>query len=217
MNTMKVSSPVATLIGDVVSSRSAPDRPRLHAVLAAGLEVLNDEQGAPGDLRVTVGDELQGTFPDVGSAVRASWRLRWQLAGEAELRFGLGWGSITVLAEDPRVEDGPGWWAAREAIEAVKAEAERPGTRQLRTAYRLAEGATGPDPLAINAALMCRDHVVGSLSERSAHILGELIAGSSQVEIAERLGISPSAVSQRVRGDGLVVVESAQEMLEGVR
>ena len=47
-------------------------------------------------------------------------------------------------------------------------------------------------------------------------ILGGLVAGRSQAEIAEGEGISPSAVSQRVRGDGLAVVTAAQELLEGV-
>ena len=214
---MKDGASLATLVGDVVGSRRTPDRTRLHGVLTRALASVNDDFGPVGALRITVGDEFQGSFVDVGTALAAAWRLRWALAGEAELRYGVGWGPVRLLADEPRVEDGPGWWAARDAIEWVKAQADRPGTRQLRTAYRLAEGATGPSQAAVNAALMCRDHLVGSLSERSGHILGELVAGLSQVEIAAELGISASAVSQRVRGDGLVVVEAAQEMVEGVR
>ncbi len=213
---MKDNSSVATLIGDVVSSRRSADRGRLHALLAAALVAVNAELDPPGPLRVTVGDEYQGSFADLGTAVRAAWHLRWALAGEAELRHGLGWGEVTVLSGEPRVEDGPGWWAARDAIEAVKGDAARPATRHLRTAYRLADGSSGPAPGAVNAALLCRDHVVGSLSERSRRILGGLVAGHTQAEIAETEGITPSAVSQRVRGDGLAVVTAAQELLEGV-
>jgi hypothetical protein len=217
MSKMKDHSSVATVLGDVVGSRSSADRGRLHTILAAALAAINDELDPPGPLRVTVGDEYQGSFPDLGTALRAAWRLQWALAGEAELRHGVGWGPVAVLSGEPRVEDGPGWWAAREAIESVKADATRPATRHLRTAYRLAERSGGPAPGAVNAALLCRDQMVGSLSERSRRILGGLVAGRTQAEIAEAEGISPSAVSQRVRGDGLAVVTAAQELLEGDR
>ena len=30
-----------------------------------------------------------------------------------DVRHGIGWGPVSVLGEEPRVEDGPGWWAAR--------------------------------------------------------------------------------------------------------
>ncbi|WP_372728264.1 SatD family protein [Nocardioides sp.] len=217
MASLKAETSLATVVGDVVSSRGARDRAGLHRALSAAVARLNAEFDPPSPLLLQAGDEFQGAFADVGTAMRATWRLRWALAGKVELRYGLGWGAVTVLEQEPRVEDGPGWWAARDAIEAVKADAARPGLRQLRTAYRLGEGAPGPLAEPINAALICRDQMVGSLSQRSSTILGQLIAGRSQAEIAADLGISASAVSQRVRGDGLVVIEAAQELLEGVR
>ena len=122
-------------------------------------------------LRITVGDEFQGCFGTVGEALHAALWLRLHLAPDAELRHGVGWGSVAVLADSPRIEDGPGWWAARAAIESVKLEAARPATRQLRTAYRRAEETDGPDPAAVNAALMCRDQMIGSVSERSLRLL----------------------------------------------
>lgn len=217
MSQMKDYPSVATVLGDVVSSRRSADRDRLHAILAAALAAVNDELDPPGPLRVTVGDEYQGSFPDLGTALRAAWRLQWALAGEVQLRHGLGWGPVAILSGEPRVEDGPGWWAARDAIEAVKEAATRPTTRHLRTAYRLADDVAGPEPAAVNAALLCRDQMVGSLSERSRRILGGLVAGRAQAEIAEAEGVTPSAVSQRVRGDGLGVLTAAQDLLEGVR
>jgi len=211
---------VATVIGDVVQSRTSPDRSALHAGLVALLDQANAALEPVVPLRITVGDEFQGCFEDVGEALHATLWLRLQLAPQAELRHGVGWGSVAVLAENPRVEDGPGWWAARAAIESVKLAAGRAGTRHLRTAYRRADegdGIDGPDPDPVNAALMCRDQMVGSVSERSLRLLRGTLAGRSQAELAEDEAISASAVSQRVRHDGLAVIVAADELLRRVR
>ena len=163
---------MATLIGDVVRSRDG--RRPLRAARPA-------HRGARGrrttalrpvvPLRITVGDEFQGCFATVGEAVHASLWLRLHLA-PAQLRHGIGWGAVAVLADEPRVEDGPGWWAAREAIEAVKAR-RRPAGHPA-AAHGLPPGrrdATGPTPAPVNAALMCRDQMVGSVSQRSLRLL----------------------------------------------
>jgi SatD family (SatD) len=222
MSTKKpqASAPVATLIGDVVGSRVSQDRRRLHARLVGRLEELNDLIGAElGDgalvspLRITAGDEYQATFATVGAALRASRWLRLSLLPDVDVRHGVGWGPVEVLEEEPRVEDGPGWWAARAAVQAVEQEAARAGGRRRRTAYRLAEGCAGPDPAAVNAALVVRDEMVGGLSPRSLGVLRGLLSGRTQREIAEKEDVSPSAVSQRVRHDGLAALVAAEGLL----
>ncbi|MCW2849917.1 MAG: hypothetical protein JWR90_3891 [Marmoricola sp.] len=216
---MKSSGPVAAVIGDVVRSRSSGDRSALHAALEALLQRANSTLVPVVPLRITVGDEFQGCFGTLGEAVHATLWLRLHLAPHADLRHGIGWGTVAVLADAPRVEDGPGWWAAREAIESVKHEATRAVTRHLRTGYRRAgddPGADGPDPRPVNAALMCRDQMVGSLSERSLRLLRGTLDGRSQIELAADEEISASAVSQRVRNDGLAVIVAADELLREV-
>ena len=207
----------ATLIGDVVDSREARDRSRLHTRLGQVLDQVNASADPRTPLRITLGDEYQGTFATVGQALAAALRLRLALLPEYDVRHGVGWGAVAVLQEEPRVEDGPGWWAAREAIDAVKRAEERPATRRRRTAYRLAERTSGPEPAAVEAALMLRDQLVGGLSERSVSVLRALLAGSTQREIAEGLEITDSAVSQRVRADGLAVVVAADELMRGLQ
>lgn len=208
--------PVATLIGDVVGSRASVDRDQLHTGLTAALTALNVEVAPVTPLRITIGDEYQGCFRSVGAALDAALRLSLALAPHVDVRHGIGFGPVRVLEEEPRVEDGPGWWAAREAVDAVHTASRRPGLRRLRTEYRLAPEVDGPTPGALNAALMCRDQVVGSLSDRSRTLLRGLLAGRSQVELADELGISASAASQRVRRDGLAVVVAAQEWIREV-
>lgn len=208
----------ATVIGDVVGSRGARSRPGLHARLAALVAHVNDATAPTTALRITVGDEYQGCWATVGEALHAVRLLRLGGMPDVDLRHGIGWGPVTVLSEEPRVEDGPGWWAARAAIEYAAEQARRPGQRLMRTAYRRAEDAgAGPDEPAINAALVLRDQVVGGLSERSLSVLRGLLDGRTQREIAEAEGVSASAISQRVRADGLAVVVAAEELLGRIR
>jgi len=206
----------ATLIGDVVASRGAADRATLHGRLTDLLDAVNETTSPVAPLRITVGDEYQGTFASVGQALQASLRLRAGLLPEHDLRHGVGWGEVRVLQAEPRVEDGPGWWAARDAIHAVQLAQEHPASRFRSTAYRLAEGAEGPDEDLVDAALVLRDTIVGALSDRSVSVLRGLLSGQTQREIAEALGVSPSAVSQRVRGDGLAALVVADERLGSV-
>lgn len=224
---MASSAPVATLIGDVVGSRGFADRRDLHTRLAGRLDELNDLLGAEEretdvalvstPLWITAGDEYQGAFLTVGVALRVSRWLRLSLLPEVDVRQGIGWGPVEVLGEEPRIEDGPAWWAARAAVVEVEEDAERPGHRRRRTAYRRAEGYDGPDPDAVNAALVLRDEMVGGLSDRSLGVLRGLLSGRTQREIAEKEDISASAVSQRVRHDGLAALVASERLMGGVR
>jgi DNA-binding transcriptional LysR family regulator len=210
----------ATLIGDVVASRTAEDRAGLHARLSAHLDDVNATCAPTTPLRITIGDEFQGTFATVGQALHASVRLRVALLPDHDVRHGIGWGEVAVLQEQPRVEDGPGWWAARDAIHDVQEAQRHPGSRFRRTVYRRAPREerdsgpdAGPDPVLVDAVLVLRDAAVGALSERSMSVLRGLLRGQTQREIADELGISPSAVSQRVRADSLAALVHADREL----
>jgi hypothetical protein len=211
-----------TLIGDLIGSRGSADRRRLHRTFAAVLDRLNAELRPPTPVRMQVGDEYQGVFASLGDALHASLLVRLALLPDADVRHGIGRGPVEVLSEDPRVEDGPGWWAARAAIERVEHAERRPGERSLRTAYVATsdpaerDDAIAAEEAAVNAALVLRDHLVGGLSPRSVSVLRGLLDGASQRDLAEALGISPSAVSQRVRGDGLGAIIAAHELTRGM-
>ena len=168
-------------------------------------------------LRVTIGDEYQGGFATVGEALVATLRLRLLVHPAFDLRHGVGWGEITVLADEPRVEDGPGWWSAREAIEEVSGDPTHGARRGVRTAYRRAAGTDGPEAAAINAALIARDTLLAAAAPRSWGVLRGLLNGMTQQEIARLEGVSASAVSQRVRRDGLAALVAVDELLGSVR
>ncbi|QIK76077.1 SatD family protein [Nocardioides piscis] len=207
------------LIGDLVGSRHSGDRRALHRVLQQALDDVNTALEPSTPLRITLGDEHQGVFDSLGDAITASLLVRLSLLPEHDIRHGIGRGSVEVLTEDPRVEDGPGWWAARAAIEAVSAAEGRAAQRSQRTAYVAADpsevGRAG-EVAAVNAGLLLRDQLVTGLSPRSLSVLRGLLAGQTQRDLADRLDISPSAVSQRVRADGLGAIVAAHELMGGL-
>ena len=86
----------------------------------------------------TVGDEFQGAFTSVGLAIDAALSLRLAVAPEIDVRFGIGWGEVTMLDEAAGIQDGPGWWAAREAIEWTATAQRQPGLALVRTSFRAA-------------------------------------------------------------------------------
>jgi hypothetical protein len=202
----------ATLIGDVVGSRSLADRAGVHRLLNRALRDLTDVAIDPPAF--TVGDEFQGAFTSVGLAIDAALSIRLAIAPGIDVRFGLGWGAVTMLDKTSGIQDGPGWWAAREAIEWTASAQRQRGLTLVRTSFR----ADGRDDIdAVNAALICRDHLIGSLDDRSIRILKGLLSNHTKKDIAEQEGISASAVSQRAGRDGLDLILKASEYLRGVR
>jgi hypothetical protein len=203
----------ATLIGDVVGSRTVADRAGAHRLLNRALRgVAKDAIDPPA---FTVGDEFQGAFASVGLAIAAALSLRLAVAPDIDVRFGIGWGAVTMLDETAGIQDGPGWWAAREAIEWTASAQRQPGLALVRTSYRLNDD-NRADVDAVNAALFCRDHLLGSLDDRSTRIVKALLDNQTKKDIAAAEGISPSAVSQRASRDGLDLIVLASEYLRSV-
>ena len=163
---------------------------------------------------LTVGDEFQGSYRTVGAAIGAALSIRLAAEPAVDIRFGIGWGEVTVL--DDRIQDGPGWWSAREAIEWTSGAQRQAALFTIRTAYRNATP-DGPDANAVNAALICRDQLLGSMDARSLRLLRGLLEGKTKKELAELEGISASAVSQRSVRDGLDTLVLASAFLRDVR
>lgn len=195
---------VVALIGDLVDSRKSPDRQALHTMLDDVLDVVNRRLDPIEPAVITVGDEFQGVYRSLGDALTASFWIRISLSPLGDVRFGVGRGEVRTLDTTRGILDGSAFWRARDAIEVVESRAGRARTRTSRTGFH------SPDDLphlvaAVQATLDCLDFMVGSLSSSSHAILEGLMNGHTQLEIAERAGISPSAVSQRLRRDGLGV------------
>lgn len=190
-----------TLIGDVVGSRRLSDRAGAQAAIGAALERVSAHVRLQQPLEATVGDELQGGFASLADATLTALLVRLELLPDVDVRCGLGMGEVTVHDPDrrPLLQDGPGWWAAREALD----ELGRPRRSALRTWY------VGPGAGTANAFLTVRDTLVDRLNDRSRRMLLLALQGHTQAEIAEVEGISKSAVSQAF-AKGVGAVRDAQ-------
>jgi hypothetical protein len=200
------SSTLYTVIGDLVGSRTAPDRAAVQRALTGALVEVSRLVPVAQPFEPTVGDEYQGACSTLPDAVRAALLVRLALLPHVDVRCGIGHGEVVVhdRSRTPLLQDGPGWWTARAAIERL---GERRGP--TRTWF------LGPGQETVNAYLVCRDQIVDRLNERGLRILRLAMLGHSQKEIAQREGIYPSAVSQQFTRNVAAVVDSMR-LLAGV-
>ena len=195
------------------------------------LRHVNSSVEALQPLQVTIGDEFQGAYATLGEALLAALLVRLELLPGVDTRYGVGWGGLTVFDADrePVSQDGPAWWAAREAITYVKHRSPRSGhSRRLRTWFvdrggdRWPPEAAGrsPDgPMApgcapeVNAFLLCRDELLASYTPRSLRLLHGWLLGRTQSAMADDEGISQPAVSQQLASSGAYAIRDAHAAL----
>jgi len=193
-----------TLIGDLVASRRLGDRAAAQRRVGSVLGEVDGWSSGLQPLQPTVGDEFQGAFATLGEATRAALLVRLGLLPEIDVRCGIGFGEAAVFDESrrPLLQGGPGWWAARDALEWMAA----PRRSGLRTWF------VGPDAALANAHLLCRDALVDRLGERGWRMLRLSLRGESQQRIAAAEGVTKSAVSQQF-ARGIAAVRDAQALL----
>ena len=212
----------AAVIADIVGSRRLPDRATAQRALDETIASVDAAMPlARTPLRPVVGDEQQGLYPTVAAAMAATLILRLALPEGLDLRFGIGRGVVETLpgpAGD--IPEGPGWWAAREAIDHVHTLQKRnaPHARTWLVAARDdAEGMSDAVRYA-NAYLLARDQVIGAMSDRGRRLTLGRLYGRSQRELADSEGITQSAVSQALAAAGAgAIVEGFDALLPGAR
>ncbi|WP_221585168.1 SatD family protein [Microbacterium sp. G2-8] len=189
------------IIADIVASRDAADRDAVQGDIerAAGL-VEKVRPRAKRGWRATAGDEFQAVYGSLADALVATLAIQLALPEGSACRFGIGMGEVhpveSSLADE--IEDGPGWWSARAAVERAE-EVGRPGDARTwfaphETAGRDAEQTAG----VVNAYLRLRDEVVSGMSDRARNVTFAIWHGEYQKDVAEREGISQAAVSQLI-------------------
>jgi hypothetical protein len=217
---MITSDRTVALLGDVVSSRRHPDPAARRGRVGDALALANERLVATQPLTPTIGDEFQGLFPTVVSALEATLVVRLALLGEVDVRFGIGSGELFAYeaARAPFEQDGPAWWAAREAVDLVRDLSQRnEQPRGLRTRWVDADGDPPLVVAAVNAYLLSRDELVTAMDPRDAVAMLGLLADEPLTRIAEAEGVSVSALSQRAIRGGLYAIRRAQlELREAV-
>ncbi|MFT4258090.1 SatD family protein [Microbacterium sp.] len=211
---------VIAVIADIVGSRRLPDRAaaqrRLDEAIAA---VESDAPSAIHPLTPTVGDELQGVYGHLGDALVSLLMIQLRLPADVSFRFGIGVGEVRAVdSMHGELSDGPGWYAAREAIETVHEREDRvmPSMRTWIV------GAPGQDEVmdstiaASNAYLLVRDELVGAMSDRERRLVYGRLVGLSQHALAAEEGITQPSVSKALRSAGAVALIDGAAALRGV-
>jgi len=212
---------VAAVIADIVASRGLDDRAAAQRALEETLaRVAKVAPAARSPLLPTVGDELQGVYPDLAAALTTTMLLQLTLPEGIELRFGIGLGEIHDIASVRGfLSEGEAWWAARNAIERVEQLARRTAPT-ARTRVATSASAT-PDAQELvrvaNSGLLARDRAVAQLSPRTRRIVYERWLGRTQKEIAASEDVVQSAVSQAIAtADGGALIEGLRALTDHV-
>lgn len=197
----------AVVTADIVGSRALPDRARAQRVIDESLAVIErDLPLATRRFQPTVGDEQQAVYPALEAALCATLLVSLVLPDGIRLRFGIGLGEIgEVPAAGGSIPDGPGWWAARSAIEHVHAIEQRVAP-DARTWVEVADGTDAANLAPVNAYLLSRDRLVSDMSERTRRLTYGRCLGRPQRELAAAEGITQSAVSQALAVSGAAAV-----------
>lgn len=212
---------VVAVIADIVGSRRLRDRAAAQRMFDETIaRVQREHPLADQPLQPTVGDEQQGVYSTLDDAMAGVLLLQLALPEGIEFRYGLGIGEIRAIESAHReLTDGPGWWAAREAIETVHARQER----AVPTARSWIVAAPGQDEgmesrvSTSNAYLLARDAIVVRMTGRERRLAYGRIGGLSQSALAEQEGITQPAVSKALRSSGAAALLDGLALMTGER
>lgn len=210
---------VIAVVADIVGSRKLDDRSAAQRVLDQTIALVEQDMPlANQPLMPTVGDEQQGVYSRLEDALISLLMIQLRLPDGIGFRFGIGIGAVsTVESVHGELADGPGWYAAREAIETVHAKEGRAVPRSRTWIV----GAPGQDEVmestiaASNAYLLVRDHLVGAMSERERRLTYGRLIGRSQLDLADEEGITQPSVSKSLRNAGSAAILDGVAALHG--
>jgi len=206
------------VIADIVGSRRLADRPRAQKLLDEAIErVEHDLPLASSRLQPTVGDEQQATYATLPAALISLLLLQLALPDDVQCRFGVGIGTTAhVASASGAIPEGPGWWAARDAIEHVHAKQQRavPSARTWIVAAPGQDDSMLSTVRLANAYLLARDQLVGAMTERERRLTYGRCRGVTQRELARAEGITQPAVSQALASAGSAVIVEGMRALQ---
>jgi DNA-binding transcriptional ArsR family regulator len=190
------------IIGDVVRSRDLHERGVVQARLREGIAQVNERfvSTIVSKFILTIGDEFQGLLGNTEDIVHLLAVLRTAIH-PIEQRIGIGVGTLdTPLEEVALGMDGPCFHRARSAIECAKED----GTSiEVETSGR-------NEPFRIYSLLYAG--LRRGWTTRQREVFDLSLGGNSGKEIAHKLGVSPSAISQHLSAAESDVILDATEI-----
>jgi hypothetical protein len=147
----------------------------------------------------TAGDEFQGVLADPAALATVVERL----LRERSWSVGIGIGEVEEpLPESTRAGRGPAYVSAREAVTTAKS-----------APWRLRVAGDDPGVRALETTLWLWAAVLNRRTARGWEVADLVDAGASYDEVAKRLGVTQSAISQRAQAAGIVEGRRARELV----
>ena len=196
------------LIADVIDSKMVQERLDLQKQVEKTLQKMNELFGdyLASRFTLTLGDEFQALLKVDAPVFQIIDTLRSEL-NPTQLRFGIGFGEI-VTAIDPLQSvgaDGPAYWNARAAINFVHQKNDYGNTQ-----IYFSSGKENQD-FFVNALIASGEAIRSGWRESQEEILLNLLKRSvysetfSQQDLAQSLGLNPSALSKRLKSSSIRV------------
>jgi hypothetical protein len=183
---------VAVLTVDQRGSTLGSDR--VPATLAALADV-----GMLRPFERTAGDEFQGVLVEPAAVATVVERL----LREDGWNVGIGFGEVDEpLPESTRAGRGPAYVSARQAVTTAKS-----------APWRLRVAGDDRAVRALETTLWLWAAVLNRRTARGWEVADLVDAGASYDEVAKRLGVSQSAISQRAQAAGIVEGRRARELV----
>ncbi len=185
---------VAVLTIDQRGSTRAAATDRVPATLAGLADV-----GMLRPFERTAGDEFQGVLDDPAALATVVERL----LREGSWNVGIGVGEVEEpLPESTRAGRGPAYVHARAAVTSAKS-----------APWRLRVAGDDPGIRALETTLWLWAAVLGRRTARGWAVAELVDAGATYDEVARRLGVTQSAISQRAQAAGIVEGRRARELV----
>jgi hypothetical protein len=147
----------------------------------------------------TAGDEFQGVLDEPVALATVVERL----LREASWSIGIGIGEVEEpLPDSTRAGRGPAFVSARDAVTGAKS-----------APWRLRVAGDDPGVRALETTLWLWASVLNRRTKGGWEVADLADAGASYDEIAKRLGVTQSAISQRAQAAGIVEGRRARELV----
>jgi hypothetical protein len=188
----KVRAIVLTIDQRGSSREAAPDR--VTGLLSAWADVAMLRR-----FERTAGDEFQGVLNDPATVATLVERL----LREDCWNIGIGVGEVEEpLPDSTRAGRGPAYVHARKAVTSAKA-----------APWRLRVVGDDPGTRALETTLWLWAHVLHRRTPRGWEVADLVDGGATYDEVARRLGVTQSAISQRAQAAGIVEGRRARELV----
>ena len=196
------------LIADVIDSKMVQERLDLQKQVEKTLQKMNELFGdyLASRFTLTLGDEFQALLEVDAPIFQIIDTLRLEL-NPTQLRFGIGLGEI-VTDIDPLQSigaDGPAYWNARAAINFVHQKNDYGNTQ-----IYFSSGKENQD-FFVNSLIASGEAIRSGWRDSQEEILLNLLKRSvysetfSQQDLAQSLGLNPSALSKRLKSSSIRV------------